>query len=413
MTVTHDIPLIEGHRAITPPAGMPVWDIDPYDPEILRDPLPYYRALRAHGPVVYIPKYSILAVGRYDVTRQVFSDHADFLSSRGVGLNDFKLEHPWRAPSIILEVDPPEHTRTRKVMARVLSPRMVRAFADLFTQTAERLVDAVLEKGTLEAVTEFAELYPTAVFPAAVGMTDANPRFLVDYGAMVFNAVGPDNALRRDAMRHAAQIVPWITAACQRDRLAPGGLGAAIYACADAGEITTEEAGLLVRSFLSAGVDTTVTGIGNTLHCLAQNPAQWARLQQDPGLARATFEEVLRYTSPVHSFARTAGRATSIAGHPVEEDTKVLCVLGAANMDPAQWGDPEVFRIDRKPVGHLAFGAGIHGCVGQNLARAELEAVLAALLRRVARIEPAGEAVWRPGNSVRALERLPVTFVPK
>lgn len=413
MTVIHEIPLIEGHRAIEPPPGMPVWDIDPYDAKILRDPLPYYRELRARGPVVYIPKYSILAIGRYDVTRHVFSDHVDFLSSRGVGLNDFKLEHPWRAPSIILEVDPPDHTRTRKVMARVLSPRMVKTFADLFAQTAEKLVDAVLERGTIEAVTECAELYPTAVFPAAVGMTDNNPRFLVDYGAMVFNAVGPDNALRRAAMRDAGRIVPWITAACQRDRLAPGGLGAAIYDCADAGEITAEEAGLLVRSFLSAGVDTTVTGIGNTLHCLAQNPDQWALLQQEPGLARAAFEEVLRYTTPVHSFARTAGRATSIAGHPVEADTKVLCVLGAANMDPDHWGDPEAFRIDRKPVGHLAFGAGIHGCVGQNLARAELEAVLTALLRRVARIEPAGEAVWRPGNSIRSLERLPITFVPK
>jgi hypothetical protein len=106
------------------------------------------------------------------------------------------------------------------------------------------------------------------------------------------------------------------------------------------------------------------------------------------------------------------GRTTEIAGLPVEEDTKVLCVLGAANMDPDKWGDPEKFRIDRKPVGHVAFGAGIHGCVGQNIARGELEAILAALLRRVDRIEPAGEAVWRPNNAIRALDRLPLTLIP-
>lgn len=404
--------LIEGHRPITPATGIPTWDIDPYDPAILADPYDYYAALREKGEVVYIPKYSVLAVGRYETTRKVFSDHENFLSSRGVGLNDFKLEDPWRAPSIILEVDPPDHTKTRKVMARALSPKVVKSYAELFAETADAIVGALVEKGTIEAVTDLAEPFPTTVFPRAVGMKDTNARYLVDYGAMVFNAVGPDNALRRNAMSHAGEIVPWITAACTRDRLTDAGLGAMVYAAADAGEITEEEAGMLVRSFLSAGVDTTVTGIGNALWCLSQNPDQWEMLKRDPSLGRAAFEEVLRYTSPVHTFGRTVGRTTEIAGLPVEEDTKVLCVLGAANMDPDKWGDPEKFRIDRKPVGHVAFGAGIHGCVGQNIARGELEAILAALLRRVDRIEPAGEAVWRPNNAIRALDRLPLTLIP-
>lgn len=404
--------LIEGHRPITPADGIPVWDVDPYDEAILRDPFAYYTQLRELGEVVYIPKYSVLAVGRYETTRKVFSDHENFLSSRGVGLNDFKLEDPWRAPSIILEVDPPDHTKTRKVMSRALSPKVAKTFADLFAQTAEVLVDELLEKGTIEAVTDLAERFPTTVFPKAVGMKDTNARYLVDYGAMVFNAVGPDNELRRDAMVHAGEIVPWINAACARARLTGDGLGALVYAAADAGEITEAEAGMLVRSFLSAGVDTTVTGIGNALWCLSQNPDQWTRLKEAPKLSRAAFEEVLRYTSPVHTFGRTAGRATEIAGFEVEEDTKVLCVLASANMDPEKWEDPEAFRIDRKPVGHVAFGAGIHGCVGQNIARAELEAVLHALIARVDRIEPAGEAVWRPGNAIRSLDRLPLTLIP-
>lgn len=413
MTSTEDITLIEGHRKIIPASGIPVWDVDPYDESILRDPQEYYRELRSKGEVVYIPKYSVLAVGRFETTRKVFSDHENFVSSRGVGLNDFKLGDPWRAPSIILEVDPPEHTKTRKVMSRALSPKVVKTFAELFEQTAEKLVDNLLEKGTIEAVTELAEPFPTTVFPSAVGMKDSNARYLVDYGAMVFNAVGPDNALRREAMAHAGEIAPWITAACKRARLFEEGLGAMVYACADEGEITEEEAGMLVRSFLSAGVDTTVTGIGNTLMCFSENPEQWEALKENPTLARQAFEEVLRYTSPVHTFGRTAGSATEIAGFPVEEDTKVLCVLGSANMDPDKWGDPENFRIDRKATGHVAFGAGIHGCVGQNIARAELEAVLGVLLKRVDRIEPAGEAIWRPGNSIRALDKLPITFIAK
>ncbi|SDH96019.1 cytochrome P450 [Alloyangia pacifica] len=409
---TSTMALIEGHKPITPASGIPVWDIDPYDVELLRDPSAYYAKLRELGEVVYIPRYSVLAVGRYEITRKVFSDHENFLSSRGVGLNDFKLEDPWRPPSIILEVDQPEHTRTRKVMSRALSPKVVKGFADLFRETADTLVDQLLAKGTIEAVTDLAEAFPTTVFPKAVGMKDVNPRHLVDYGAMVFNAVGPDNALRREAMSHAGEIVPWINAACTRDRLTEDGLGAMVYASAEDGTLTEAEAGMLVRSFLSAGVDTTVTGIGNALWCLSQNPEQWQALKRDPSLIRPAFEEVLRYTSPVHTFGRTAGGATEIAGFPVEEGTKVLCVLGAANMDPDKWGDPEVFRIDRKPVGHVAFGAGIHGCVGQNIARGELEAVLGALIEKVDRIEPAGEAVWRPGNAIRALDRLPITLIP-
>ena len=405
--------LIEGHRPIDPAPGIPVWDVDPYDPEILADPTEYYAELRSLGDVVYIPRYSVLAVGRYALTRKVFSDYKTFVSSRGVGLNDFKLEEPWRPPSIILEVDPPDHTRTRKVMARNLSQKVVRDYAERFRDVAEDLVDRVLEKGTIEGVTEFAEAYPTTVFPMAVGMKDANARHLVDYGAMVFNAVGPDNALRRNAMSHAGELVPWINAACARERLTDDGLGARVYADADAGEITHAEAAMLVRSFLSAGVDTTVTGIGNALWVLSQNPGEWARLKADPSLIRSAFEEVLRYTSPVHTFCRTAGEDTEIAGYPVAEGTKVLCVLGAANMDPEKWGDPEVFRIDRKPIGHLAFGAGIHGCVGQNIARGELEAVLSVMTDKVDRIEPAGEAVWRPNNAIHALDKLPLTLTPR
>lgn len=406
-----DTVLIEGHRPIEPPAGVPVWDVDPYDEAILADPLAYYAELRTRGPVVYIPRYSVLAVGRFEETRAVFSDHERFVSSRGVGLNDFRIGKPWRQPSIILEVDPPDHTKTRKVMTRALSPKSVATLKEAFRVEAEALVDRLLERGRLEAVTEIAETFPTTVFPRAVGMRDVDPRRLIDYGALVFNALGPDNRIRREAMAQGPHIVPWITAACGRDRLSPDGLGAMIYAAADAGEITEEEAGMLVRSFLSAGVDTTVTGIGNALWCLSRNPGAWDRLRAEPKLARPCFEEVLRYTSPVHTFARTANVACDIAGAPVEEGTKVLCVLGSANMDPEKWGDPEVFRIDRNPMGHVGFGAGIHGCVGQNIARAELEAVLTAMAARVARIEPDGEAVWRPNNATHALDRLPLRLV--
>jgi 4-methoxybenzoate monooxygenase (O-demethylating) len=400
--------LIEGHRAIDPPAGVPIWDFDPYDPAILAYPAPYYDELRRRGPFVYIPRYAILACGRYAVTKEVFSDHTRFVSSRGVGLTDFSIEKPWRAPSIILEVDPPEHTKARRVMARVMSPGAVAQLRAAFEAKADAIVDAALTAGRVDGVTAIAEAYAVAVFPPAVGLRHIDQRKLVDYGAMVFNALGPDNALRRAALAQAPEIVPWITQNCERQLLLPDGFGADIYAAADAGDITSAEAALLVRSLLSAGVDTTVTAIGSALWALSRHPGEFQRLRDDPGLARNAFEETLRLTSPVHSFCRTAGLTTTVTGIAIEEGTKILCVLGAANLDPDQWPEPDRFDIGRRASGHLAFGVGVHGCVGQNVARAEGEAMLAALARKVSRITPDGEAVWRPNNAIHALDRLPI-----
>src|SRR5581483_2847921 len=402
--------MIEGHRAIAPPKGVAVWDVDPYDPAILANPVEYYAELRRRGPLVFIPRYAILACGRYDVTKEVFSDHQRFVSSRGVGLTDFSLETPWRPPSLILEVDPPDHGKTRRVMARVMSPGAVARLRATFEATAEALVDRLLAKREVEAVAEIAEAFSVAAFPPAVGLRIIDQRALVDYGAMVFNALGPDNALRRNAMAKAPNIVPWITEQCQRTNLHAEGFGAEIYAAADAGDLTEQEAGLLVRSLLSAGVDTTVTGIGSALWAFAQNPAQFERLRADLKLARNAFEEALRLTSPVHTFCRTTAANTAVAGVELEEGSKILCVLGAANLDPQQWENPDSFDIGRRTVGHLAFGVGIHACVGQNIARAEGEALFTALAKKVRSITPAGAAVWRPNNAIHALDRLPLTL---
>lgn len=402
--------LIEGHRAIDPPAGVPIWDIDPYDAEILANPHAYYAELRAKGPFVYIPKYAILTCGGYKENKEVFSDHERFVSSRGVGLVDFKLSKPWRPASIILEADPPEHTHVRRILAKVVSPKVMRERAGLFESLAAEMVADVLDRGAIEAVSELAEVYPTTVFPQVLGMKETNGKALLAYGAMVFDAIGPDNEIRRKSLAAAETVVPWIMECCRRDNLLVGGLGQQVYQRADAGDISADQAMLLVRSLLSAGVDTTVTGIGNLLFCLGDNPDQWAHLKQNPQLARQTFEEVLRYTSPVHSFGRTANEDTEVSGVKIEEGTKILCVLGAANRDEERWPNADKFDITRDVQGHLGMGVGVHGCVGQNLARAEVGAVFAELLKHDCKIEFDGAPVWRPGNSIRALEKLPIKF---
>ena len=198
---------------------------------------------------------------------------------------------------------------------------------------------------------------------------------------------------------------------CQREHLRPDGFGDRIYQAADAGEISHEQAPMLVRSFLSAGIDTTVNALGNALFALAHHPVEYAKLHADPTLARPAFEEALRWETTAQTFFRTAGHDTEIAGFPIPGNTKVLCLLASANRDPRKWPDPDRYDIARRPSGHAAFGSGIHGCVGQAVARLEGEVVLTALARRVARIEVAGPHTRRLNNTLRALDTLPLRFI--
>lgn len=400
--------LIHGHRRMTPAAGIPDLDVDPFDVDLLLNPYDYYRALRDAGPVVHIPQYNMLAVGRYAETRAVFVDHAHFGSARGVGLDDFALVEPFRPKSIILEADPPDHSRTRRVLANTMSRTIVGDLEPIFEDFAHRAFDALPDGEPFDAVELLAKEYPATAFPEAVGMTSIHRENLLDYSSMVFNAVGPDNLIRQASFARAGEFVPWVTAACARDQLRDNGLGAMVYAAADDGSITAEEAGLLVRSLLTAGIDTTVGGIGGMLAHLGRDNGAWERLQQDRSLINSCVEESLRLDSPVHGFGRTARVDTEIAGFPVAEGTKVLCVLGAANTDPERWGDDaDDFRVDRNPTGHIAFGAGVHICVGHALARQEMQSFLSVMLDRVSDFETVGEPEWNPNNSLRTVAALP------
>ena len=151
-----------------------------------------------------------------------------------------------------------------------------------------------------------------------------------------------------------------------------------------------------------------MVGLGNALFCFARHPDQWQRLRRDPSQARAAFDEVLRYESPVQTFFRTTTRPVEVAGVALGEGEKVLLVLAAANRDPRRWEDPDCFDITRRGSGHLAFGVGIHGCVGMAVARLEAEIILALLARKVEAIEIDDEPERRLNNTLRGLARLPI-----
>jgi len=390
----------------------PVSDIDPFSHAFLRDPYPHHQALREAAPVVWLERYGIWAMARHEQVRDALTDWQTYCSSAGVGLSDFRKEPPWRPPSIILEADPPLHTRTRAVLTRILSPSAIKVLRDTFEREAERLVARLVEKREFDGVADLAETYPLKVFPDAVGISEQGRENLLPYGNMVFNSFGPRNDLFDKAMANAGPVRDWIMSKCSRAALAPDGLGMQIFAAVDAGELSEAEAGMLVRSFLSAGIDTTVYGLGNSLYCLARYPEQWTILRGNPNLIRGAFEEVLRFEAPVQTFFRTTTKAVDVGGVRLGEGEKVLLFLASANRDPRRWQKPDTFDVSRRAAGHMTFGTGIHGCVGQAVARLETEAVLAALLRHVASLEPTAAPRRRLNNTLRGFDSLPLRIVP-
>jgi cytochrome P450 len=383
--------------------------MDPFSAEVLRHPYPFHDALREAGAVVWLPAYSIFATGRYSEAREVLMDWRTFCSSAGVGITNFRKEPPWREPSVVVEADPPLHTRTRGVLTRILAPRELRKLQEFFQREAEVLVARLVARGEFDGVADLAEPYPVKVFSDAMGLTEeGRHENLLAYSNIGFNAFGPRNALFNEAVEGAAGAVEWVMANCRRAALSPGGLGAKIYEAVDTGELTEHEAFLIVRGFLTAGMDTTIAGLSSTLFCLAQDSAQWELLRSNPSLAPAAFEEALRFEAPIQTLFRTTTRDVEIAGLTLKEGEKILVSLGAANRDPRKWQAPAHYDMQRRSGGHVGFGAGIHGCVGQIIARLESEAILSAFAKQVWHIELAGDPAIRLNNTLRGFSRIPL-----
>jgi cytochrome P450 len=403
-----------GRRAITmdQAVGRPTSSIDPFSHAFLDNPYPHHESLREAGPVVWLEQYGIWTMARHQEVRDALTDWQTYCSGAGVGLSDFRKEPPWRPPSIILEADPPLHTRTRAVLTRILSPAAINVLRTTFAREAEALVDQLVERREFDGIADLAEAYPLKVFPDAVGLAEEGRENLLPYGNMVFNSFGPRNDLFDKAMANVGPVRDWIMSKCSRAALAPDGLGMRIFEAVDAGELTEAEAGMLVRSFLSAGIDTTVYGLGNALYCFARYGEQWTILRENPSLIRLAFEEVLRFEAPVQTFFRTTTRDVNVAGVKLGEGEKVLLFLAAANRDPRRWERADQFDVWRRATGHMTFGTGIHGCVGQAVARLESEAIFGAFAKRVASFEMTGEPGRRLNNTLRGLDSLPLRVAP-
>jgi cytochrome P450 len=367
---------------------IPVTDVDMFSADSVRNARAVDDAIRELAPVVRLERENICVLGRLEHVSAGLSDWRSFSST----------SRPWHdpksvRPEILLTDDPPRHTEVRLVISKVLSPKTLQALSAPFRREAEAVLDRLLQRGddTIDAVQAICRAFVYKVLPDLMGLPEWGRENMAAFGHMVWATMGPPNALFEEAMHGSEPVLAWVDECCNRDNLSADGLGMQMFRAADRGEITQDEAKLLVQILLSAAADTTVMTIGTAIRAFSAFPDQYAKLRKRPELLRAAFDESLRWDSPSRLAGRITAKDVPIAGYVIPEGTRCGLLFAAANRDPRHWDEPEAFDIERNLRGHVGWGFGVHTCVGRALAQLEADAMLGAMVDKIARFEPAGE----------------------
>jgi len=388
----------------------PVCDIDLYADEVQGNLYPYVARMRQEAPISWLSKYGVYYATSYSAVKQCLGSWEALSSAGGIGLIDNRATAGPVRKQVLVGSDPPDHTKHRRVLTRILSPAATKKLAADYESAAERHISAALTRGRFDMVSDVIRPFTVSVLADAVGIPQEGREHLLILGEMILASVGPMNERFEQATAHVLQAgsLQWSERISQRDSLSKTGFGAEIYAAVDAGEIDATEAALLVSLFLFGGVDTTITSLANGIKNLLDHPDQWALLVEDPSRARDAFEEVLRFNVPVQQMYRSVRREIVIEGIVVEEGKRIGISIAAANRDPAKFPDPDRFDIRRKPLGHFGFGTGLHACAGQVIARMEAQALLSALARGVREINLAGAPQRWISGGMASWKSLPV-----
>jgi cytochrome P450 len=381
-------------------------DIDLFSDEALTDPYPLYKQLQELGPATYLTKHDVWFLSRYEEVRAALLDAKTFSSRQGVGLNP-AINEAWA--NAIISMDPPEHTPVKKLMMDRLGPRQIQRASEEIDERADKLVEQIVARGSIDGVADVAYALPVNVIMDLVGWPENERDNLLEFAAGSFDCVGPMGERVQAALPKLASTVEYVTEIYESNRMAPGSFGDSVTQAARDEKITKDAAIGLLLAYVTAALDTTINGVASGMWLFAHHPDQWDIVRSDPSLIRSAFNEILRMESPVQFFSRVTTREVDRGdGVVLPEGARVLHSYGAANRDGRQYPDPDRFDVTRNPLTHLAFGVGAHACVGQSLARLEADAVFNALARRVRTIEPAGEPTRALNNVTRGFASVPL-----
>ncbi|GAA1953937.1 cytochrome P450 [Kitasatospora viridis] len=396
---------------------------DPWSAEFVAHPYEVYAQLRADAPVVFHQ-----ATGSWLVSRH--ADVSALLRDRRLGrVYTHRFSHqefgrsapdPAHEPfhtlndNGLLDLEGPDHTRIRRLVAKAFTPRMVEGLRPTVARLAGELVDGLLAEGGGDLISAVAEPLPVAVIAEMLGVPAADRALLRPWSAAITGMFEPSptpEAAKR-AVDASVEFSDYLRALIRERRATPGpDLVSALIAAQEEGDqLSEQEMVSTCALLLNAGHEATVNTTGNGWWALFRNPDQLARLRADVDTVLPTaIEELLRYDTPLQMFTRWVLEDIEVAGSTVPKGSQLALLFGSANRDGARFADPDRLDVSRTDNPHISFGAGIHFCLGAPLARLELAESYGALLRRVPNLTLLREPAWQPGYVIRGLTELLVT----
>jgi cytochrome P450 len=405
--------------------------MDLFSDGMRRNPYPAYDQMRRSSPVFHLAPFDLWMIFDFEGVKRALVDHDAFSSD---------LSHvpgQGNPGEWFIFFDPPRHTKLRALIAKAFTPRVVAGLEPRVRQLSRQLLDQTIERGAMDLAADFAVPLPMRVIAEMIGVPAADwPRYKrwSDVILKIANTISRDEEAARTldeyrtvtaemrvfladlmAQRRGTSLAPAPRA--RGDRGGSEGddlLTRLVEAEVDGERLTQEEILGFVQLLLVGGQETTANLINNAVLCFLENPDQLARLRGAPDLLPSAIEEVLRYRAPLHWMPRATTRDVEMHGQVIPAGKVVLPLIGSANRDPKQFEGAGRFDITRDPNPHLAFGHGIHACLGAPLARLEARIALADFLERVQGFELASDEPWEPRQAlgVHGPSRLPIRFTP-
>ncbi len=392
---------------------------NPLLPEFHANPYPFYRRLREEDPVHASP-LGIWVLTRYEDAVMVLRD-ARFGREGIAALQEARLgaarPRPKNSRDMLFR-DPPDHTRLRSLVSRAFTPRVVEEMRPHIQEIVDGLLDRVEGSGDMDVIEDLAYPLPVRVICEMLGVPTSDQEVFRQWSADIARSldaalfpadsgVGTRGQEASDALKEYFRSL----IAVRRKHPQPDLLSGLIAAEEQGDKLTEAELLSTCVLILIAGHETTVNLIGNGLLALLGNPEQLRALANDPGLIQTGVEELLRYDGPVQRTSRMTMADVEIGGKKIAKDSVVVAAIGAANRDPAVFADPERLDVARKDNRHIAFGFGIHFCLGASLARIEGQVAIGTLLRRMPALKLVSDIPeWRESSVLRGLKTLPITF---
>ena len=396
---------------------------NPFAPDVHANPYPLYDRLRSEDPVHWSAMMEVWVLSRYDDIVGVLTDQR-WSADRRQARNRFAAEAqrrqeefgPFGRTQTMLTADPPLHTRLRRLVSKAFTPRMVEGLRPRIQEIVDELMDAVQGSGRMDVIRDLAYPLPVIVIAEMLGVPPQDRDRFKHWSDEIVGALNGPFALEETLQRartSANELATYMHGVIEERRREPrDDLMSGLIAAEEQGQILSEDEMLATAMLLLvAGNETTTNLIGNGTLALLRNPDQMRTLRDDPSLIPTAVEELLRYDGPVQGTGRVATEPMEIDGRAIEPGQAVLCMLAAANRDPAQFERPDELNLRRHPNEHLAFGDGIHFCLGAPLARAEGPIAFQAMLERLAdpRLETE-DLRWGGTFILRGLTNLPITF---